>query len=142
MKGGANGVFTRVATGSALKSGELFGQHVAYWNPDVSQRISTYAYSGDKYGDWSYLESHNSYNPLKSLDHTASDNELLVNHGLSVYDNLEIMIFEDIQQRDNAIQIMKKAGITHLRGLPIEERLIMKSQQTSTMAKVVAQWSK
>lgn len=140
--GGGSNVFTRIAGPGKLseKSGSLYGEHVAYWNPKVMAQAGTYSYDGDSYGNTSYLQSKNQLDPLKSLaENHDTDNETMIPNNLSIYDALEIMVFEDAQKRDQAIQEMKKRGLDILRGLPIEERLIMRSQLNATLKKVKAE---
>lgn len=137
-RGGATGVFARVAKGGAEFQGALFGSHVAYWNPSVFEQIGTYAYNTDSYGDTDYLQDRNKYDPFDSLKYTATDNEVLTQNNLSIFDHLELMIFEDAQKRDEAIQRLKAMNLEMLRGLPIEERLVMRSNYKAAYDKIKA----
>ena len=144
-KGGANGVFTRLAVpGSAVeKTGNIYGQHVAYWSPTVMGEVGTYANEGDQFGNTDYMESQNPLNSTYSLlHHKSTGNETLIANTLSIYDHLEIMIFESDVKRQAAIQKLKVAGITVLRGLPVEERMIMRNNLNATLKKVREQWLK
>ena len=121
----------------------MFGDHVAYWSPDVLTHVGTYSFTSDSYGRWSNLTSSNKYNPVMSAkNNTSGDNETLVQDAMSIFDYLEIMIFEDAAERNAAIQRLKKMGLDVLRGLPIEERLIMRENLKATLKKVRAQWQK
>lgn len=142
--GGATGVFTRIAKPgtSAAKSGALFGAHVAYWNPKVFQQTGTYSYNDDSYGNTDYLASNNPFNPLESLaHHTATSNETLVQHQMSILDHLELMVFEDPTKRNQAIQELKAMGHNQLRGVPIEDRIIMHQNLDQAMKVVKAAWT-
>jgi hypothetical protein len=137
--GGAASVFTRVAKGATFLEGAMFGDHVAYWSPEVMAHTSTYSFTGDNYGNWdSYENAPN--NPLKALKHNSQGNETMVKHSLSLYDYMEVMVFSDAAKRNQAIQRMKALGIETLRGLPIEDRLVMRNQLKAALDKAKAQW--
>lgn len=143
--GGANSVFTRIAhTGSNAEfSGSIYGKHVAYWNPAAMAQVGTYSFSGDQFGNLSLQESGNKYDPKKALDqYTGTGNETMVSNALSIFDYLEIMVFENAAKRNEAIQRMKALGFDMLRGLPIEDRLVMRANLAEAMKKVKAQWTK
>jgi hypothetical protein len=140
--GGANSVFTRVANGSAELTGAIYGQHVAYWSPEVMTHTGTYSYSSDDFGRLSSLTSGNNTNPINSLGYSSTGNETMVSNSLSIFDYLEIMVFEqsEASQRNEAIQKMKALGFATLRGLPIEERMIFRTDLKKTITKVKALW--
>lgn len=142
--GGATGVFTRIAVpGSAVeKTGNIYGAHVAYWNPNVLQQTGTYSYGTDEFGNKSLLQSHNKFDPMKSLSqNSGTGNETLIQHQLSILDSLEIMVFNDPAKRNEAIQRMKELGHEKLRGVPIEDRLIMRENLDQAMKVVKAAWT-
>lgn len=145
--GGATNVFARVAksgTGSEFQAGNLgHGEHVAYWSPDVFEETGTYAYASDTYGRLSARQGSNPYDPLQSLNHggsTDDTNEVMIGNSLSIYDHLEIMVFESASKRNEAIQKMKELGLDMLRGLPIEDRFVMRVDLKQAIAKAKAQW--
>lgn len=142
--GGATSVFTRIAVpGKGVEhTGNIYGKHVAYWNPSVLAETGTYSYSGDNYGNIDQMASSNPYDPMHSLaEHTGGGNETMVQNTLSIFDHLEIMVFEDAMKRDEAIQKMKALGFETLRGLPIEERMVMRDKLDAAMQKVKAAWA-
>ncbi len=143
--GGAAGVFTRIAhTGSTSEfQGSIFGQHVAYWSPRVMAQVGTYSFNSDNYGNTSYLANENKLDPIKSLkEYSSTSNETLVQHSMSIFDYLEVMVFEEATSRNEAIQRMKELGLSELRGLPIEDRFVMRVDLKTALAKVKAQWTK
>jgi len=143
--GGANSVFTRIAhTGASVEfSGSIYGKHVAYWNPSVFTQVDTYSFSGDRFGDRTDQQSQNKYDPLKALtSFTGSSNETMVPNAMSILDHLEIFVFDNAEKRNEAIQRMKALGFAMLRGLPIEDRFVMRVNLQAAIAKVKAQWTK
>lgn len=137
--GAGNSVFLRVANGDALYGGSLGGAYAMYFSPDVMAQTGTYAYSSDKWGKFSDLNL-NKTDPLKSLGHTGSGNEVMVNHSVSLFDYLEIMLFNTPSVRDATIKKMKALGFEKLRGVPIEERLVLRSDLNAAMARVKQEW--
>lgn len=138
--GGANYVFTRVANGQSLKNGSIYGKHVMYWSPEVMSMTGTYSYSSDQFGNLSYLQNNNKLNPLDSLNYTSGGNETMVPNNISVLDFMEIMVFESENERLKAIQEFKKRGIEKLRGLPIEDRLVLRTKLDEALKKVKGAW--
>lgn len=140
--GGANGVFARVARGSAKTEGALFGSHVAYWSPAVFQQTFTYAFSDDMYGRITEMPGSNPTDATYALkNHSGTSNEVLIHGTMSLYDYLEIMVFEDEKKRLKAIEEFKKLGIEMLRGVPIEDRLVLRVNLTKAMNNVKKAWS-
>ena len=140
--GGATGVFTRIAQGSAEHSGAIYGEHVIYFNPRVMEQIGTYSYTSDRYGRVDDQEDFNKFDPISSLKHNSSTgNETIVQNNISIADYLEIMVFENEKLRQEAIEEFKKLGLEMLRGVPIEERLVLRKNLDSAMAKVKEAWS-
>jgi len=142
--GGATGVFTRLAIpgGNAEYSGSMFGSYVAYWSPEVLTQTGTYSYTDDSYGRWSSLSSNNKYDPVESArKNTDSSNETLVQNTMSIFDYLEVFSFENATKRNEAIQRMKALGFSTLRGMPIEDRFVMRENIKEAVAKVRASWN-
>jgi hypothetical protein len=152
--GGANYVFTRVANGAAYETGSYFGQHVLYYSPEVLTQTSTFAFNSDKYG--AIDEQHGvtsseglhganpgtPTDPKNILDHSDHGNELMVKDNLSIFDYLELMVFDSANARNESIQKMKALGVEMLRGLPIEDRLVMRGNLAEARKKVMEQWDK
>lgn len=141
--GGATSIFTRISTpgSGADKAGAIYGSHSAYWSPDALAYTGTYSYGSDQYGNVSHQSSDHKYSPSANVkSHGGAGNETMVQHNLSIFDHLEIMLFDNASKRNEAIQRMKAMGIEKLRGLPIEERLVMREDLNKALQKVRAQW--
>lgn len=142
QSGGANSVFTRIAKPGATveMKGNIYGDHVAYWNPKVLMHTSTYSFSSDNYGRLTVMPSENPADITKALNHSDNGNETMVSDAMSIFDYLEIFVFEDLMKRDQAIQRMKALGFETLRGIPIEERFVLRVDLKKAMAKVKTTW--
>jgi hypothetical protein len=141
-KGGANYVFARTAYDKAKYEGAAgFGPHVIYWNPALFLQTGTKGFNYDAYGEQDSLYRAQA-DILKALRHGNMDNETDIQNAISVFDYMEIMIFDLAENRNAAIQKMKALGHAILRGVPIEERLIMRQDVNKAMATVMAAWGK
>jgi hypothetical protein len=82
-------------------------------------------------------------NPKYALEKfTGSANETMLPHSAALLDIVEVYAFKDSAKRNHAIQALKKRGIEMIRGLPIEERLVMKANVLEALNKVKKQWLK
>jgi hypothetical protein len=140
--GGANSNFLRISApgGGAETSGAYFGSHIAYWNMDALKYNSTFSFAGDKFGETSLLSSLAPYKASGVKGFTENTNETCTSDALSIFEFMEILVFKSQQERQKAIARMKELGIEELRGIPIEERLVMRQDLKAAMDKVRAQW--
>ena len=128
--GGADNVFTRVATRYANANGAKYSYSFANGNyqilmkPSVTDRTDWYAYHSDSYGT---TESDRMSIRPDALEffkdensHYNSDNELMFRHGISVEDWLGIDCGSQTY-KDRLVKAMKDEGINQINGTPVEK---------------------
>lgn len=142
--GGANYVYARVTKGSNefnsmgnLSKGD--NNHVVFLSPEIVAHTSTFGYTSDNFGNTdSMTDSY--YEASKLLDMTGDTNEVMIKDTLSIIDFIELMVFKDASKRNEAIQRMKALGWETLRGLPVEDRFVLRVNLKEALAKVKAAW--
>ena len=127
--GGADNVFTRVATKGAYKNGERYGSSFASGryqiliDPKVTERTDWYAYHYDEYG--TTRESTMTARPSALEFFKAenknyrSGNEMMFRHGIDVTDWIGIDCKDSFAKKD-LIEALKAEGITEINGTPLE----------------------
>lgn len=131
-QGSSDYVFTRRSTAAERTPG-------ATWliNPLVLLRTTTYSFHTDRYGATTYKGTEAYWNPA---DHTTpsvgnkdqDNNETMIKGALSVLHDVEVVHLKSAAEVSSAIQYLKSHGITEIRGVPVEERIMS--------GKTPAQW--
>lgn len=127
--GGPAYVFTRVNTGSAA----------TMWSPLALARSHNYAFSDDSFGEWNQRKASSSWDHGIWSKYSGSSNEHMISDALSVLDDLELVTASSEGQRQELIKYLKDRGITHIRFMPVEDRVVLKISATEK-AKVQANW--
>jgi hypothetical protein len=98
-------------------------------------RTSTYSFSSDHYGA---INDRSSDSPF-SIDtqSTFHDGETMIKDAASLLDGVE-MIYAPSGTRTKLIATLKQHGITEIRGLPVEERILDHQPNSSDRAKAAA----
>ena len=128
--GGADNVFTRVATKLARKEGKRYsdsfagGSYQILIKPSVTDRTDWYAFHGDRFGS---TKQHDMESRPSALDFFHSENtrfvrnnELMFRHGISITDWLGIDCRSQTH-KDRLITALKSEGITQINGKPLEQ---------------------
>jgi hypothetical protein len=118
--GGSGVIFTR--------QGQKPTSNAQYFEPSVAGRTHTFAHASDIFGGTS---SKNSGSPWDLKDaaykgknrNGGSSNEMDIKYGASAWDDLAVTIV-DAASRKKILDYLKSLGITTIRGLPIEERVV------------------
>lgn len=129
-RGGAESVFTRIATKGAKKEDKVYsgsfasGSYQIIIDPKITRRTDWYAYTFDNYGDatpdqlasrldnLSFVKSQN--------EKFKPDNELMFRHGIPVSE--WIGIDTDSQfNKDQLIDALNQKGITLINGIPLDK---------------------
>ncbi len=127
--GSAAFVFTRI---NGVNSN--FAQ--VHINPAVLARTSTYAFSGDKYGEIALRKSMSAFDFKNATKHTGHGNETMIKHSLSFYDDIDLLVFSNPAVLKDALDFLQSRGVTMIRGLPITDRLVLQSGAEAARAKV------
>lgn len=119
--GSANFVFTRQ---NQLNGG---GSTMVYVDPATLARTSTYSFNGDNYGDVE-ARSTTSHFKFSKMNHNGSSNETMIKYGVSVLDDVWLVVFPTKKQREEAIAHYKALGIDEIGGEPIERVFITNAE--------------
>lgn len=135
-KGSSHNIYTRLLTKA--------GSQNAYFSPKMLLRTRTYSFGSDTYGA---LDSRKNSAPssvttaINNFKGDGNSNETMLPHMATLLDSVEIYVFDDAKAREEMIQLLKSKGIEMIRGLPIEDRLVMRSNLNAAIAKVKATWT-
>jgi hypothetical protein len=130
-----------------LRQGQYLGYDAGvYVEPWVLARTSNYAFMSDEYGN---VETRNKKSPFDlkgSIElgvNGGSSNELMFKYGLSVWDDIAIIHVDSISKKNDLVAKFKAAGLSFVRGIAIEERIVTsKSEAQTVMKKIWAQAEK
>ena len=137
--GSAHNVYTRVQS----MNGGSYSGYRTFYDPAAMLRTRTYSFAGDNFGRLDNRTSEAPMDPTHALKNfTGGSNETMLPHGASLLDTIEMYVFEQASARQEAIDFLKKRGIEMIRGLPVEDRLVMRTNIAASMAKVKASWTK
>jgi hypothetical protein len=103
---------------------------------EVLARTSNYSYGGDNFGEIDNKKSSAHFNMKKQLSHTGSSNETLIKNTVSLLDDIEMITFANQADRQEAIAYLHSHGVTEIRGLPIEDRLVLPANRASALHKI------
>jgi hypothetical protein len=102
----------------------------------VLARTSNYSYGGDNYGEIDNKKSSAHFDMKKQLSHTGGSNETLIKNAVSLLDDIEMITFANQADRQEAIAYLHSHGVTEIRGLPIEDRLVLPANRASALHKI------
>jgi hypothetical protein len=60
----------------------------------------------------------------------------MVKHGMSLLDDIEMLSFTKPEEREEALDYLRKSGVTEIRGVLIEDRLVTTKDAKSALAKL------
>jgi hypothetical protein len=126
--GASNFVFTRLNLASQ--------SYQYYFSPETLARTSNYSFSGDSFGNINYRKNSSHFNFEQGTKHAGSSNETMIKHSLTVLDDMEIIGFDSVSDRKEAIAFLQSHGIYTIRGLPVGDRLVMLSEIKSAIKKI------
>lgn len=109
-----------------------------YFNPRVLIRTSNYAFASDTFGKQNERINRARFTFGSMTNHYDSTNELMVKDSLSLLDDIEILIFGSATKRSKAIALLAERGITEIRGVPVETRLILAGNNVAKAAAINA----
>ena len=132
MSHGASGmVFTR--------QNQQSSSGVSVWiSPRVLARAQTYSFSSDHYGEIDDRRTSAYFDFAKASAMSESGNETLILDGISLLDDIEVIKAHTETQRQQIIADLKAAGITEIRGLAVEDRIVTASGVAAAVKKAIA----
>ncbi len=117
------------------------------FHPSVMLHTNTRFFSNDAFGKEVHEPEKANPDPVNIFSKQQSNSgslgggkQLDIRWASSLMGTLEMVLFDNAADRDYAIQKMKKAGLAMIRGLPVEDRLIMRQDRVNAIAKLRAQW--
>lgn len=118
--GGAAGFFTRVTGFQGASS------NTVVMNPNrVYRKAGNYNASHDTFGRLSVRTRENTLTAKGWAGRARSGgNETMMRRTVSYMDDIEITFFPNASQAQEAQKYVRSLGITHIRGVPIEERFV------------------
>lgn len=134
--GSSHQIYTRI-----VDKGSLAGYNV-FMSPQMLLRTRTYSLSSDNYGNLASRKSGSPSNPLDAIAKfkNSGGNETMLPHIVSLLDGIEVLAFDYADKRNDLIQYLKKLGIEKIRGLPIEDRFVMRKDLQQAIEKVRQTW--
>jgi 8-oxo-dGTP pyrophosphatase MutT (NUDIX family) len=129
--GGPSYVFTRV---------NQEGQ--TYFSPLILARSHNYAFSDDSFGKWYLRKTGSSWSSGVWKNYHGGNNEHMVMDALSLLDDVELVQAESSVQRNAMVKWLKDRGITHIRFLPVEDRIVSGYVTSSELQKIKDNWAK
>lgn len=119
------------------------------YHPKVALRTTSRFFTSDAFGSENSEKDSGLPDPLTFWKNNQSNsgslgggNQFSVRWASSWMNSLEMVLFDNAADRDYAIQKLKLAGLDMIRGLPVEDRLVMRTNRVAAIAKLRAQWQK
>ena len=136
--GGAGGTFA--SPGWSSWSG---GRDIVVGSPaQIDRRVSTYGYTGDRYGALDQRKVGTYLDPTKAGHKSPGGSEYVIRGGVSYGDDMEVMIVRTKSKHAGMLADLRRQGVTEIRGRPIEERILYAqtdSQAQELIRKVTAE---
>jgi hypothetical protein len=105
-------------------------------SPRVSKRTSNYAYNSDNFGNMKVKSTAAPFDQKAIAAMSASSNELMIKRMVSLMDDIEMIVFQNEANRQEAIKYLKSHGITSIRGMLIEDRLVLQKDRKEALEKI------
>lgn len=137
--GGSNSVFTRV-----YSTGKTSGIHFII-HPRAFLRTDARSFPGDAFGNPNKnteIYSDPTVSWLKNVTNVVgkSGPETDLDGHVSLFGDLEIVVFDNASHLNEALQHLKKLGIEQIRGVPIEDRLVLRQNLAKAIQKIKKDW--
>lgn len=136
--GSSHNIYTR------LQSVGSTSGYNAFYNPSMMLRTRAYSFDSDNYGNLANRKAGSPSSPIDAMKKFSGTggNETMLPHMATLLDGIEVYGFDYADKRNEMIQYLKALGIEEIRGLPVEDRLVMKSNVKAAIEKVKKQWLK
>lgn len=125
---------------SFVRQGSGLGSHTGFYiEPEVFGRTHNYAFDGDQFGAVNVRTSHSPFNfeSMVGLGDGGGANELMIKYGWSTWDDVAILMVPNSSERTIMINFYKSKGITEIRGLPVEDRIVYNDGQAQVSIKKI-----
>lgn len=102
-----------------------FNSSTVYLRPQVMRRTTNYGFNEDLFGQIAMRNSRSFHDLTQANMATQHNNEYLIKNGVSLLDDIEVLVCRRDSHRREALATLKVAGVTHIRGLPVDMRIIV-----------------
>lgn len=137
--GGSHYIYTR------LQKTSHTGSNVIY-SPRVLLKTRSASFDGDVFGNVNKRKDRAPSDPLHvttaSSGWMGGSNETDIPQSATLLDDVEILSFDNPAKLNEAIQALKKRGIESIRGVPVEDRLVLHEKMAEAIANMKARWAK
>lgn len=132
--GGAQSVFT--SQGHSHYAGG--GSTIVYSPSTLGRRVGNYSFSSDDFGRLGQRTSRSFLDPARMLNQLSTDmsssNETMVRGLASFGEDTEAVIVRAASKRTEILKALSSEGITEIRGVPIEERVLVAKSDAEVVA--------
>ena len=136
--GSSHQIYSRIVS-SSLSSND----HNVILEPSLLLRTRTYSFSGDHYGNLAERKDDAPSHPVGAIKKFKDKhNETMPPNMVSLLDSMMVVGVDDAATLNKIIAELKKAGIEKIRGVPVEERIVLRSKMKAAIAKIKATWKK
>lgn len=130
--GATNYVYTRL-------NQENYSGWSMMFNPSVMARTGTYAFTDDEFGKTESRVSKSPFDFKSWKGNSDSSNETLIENAMSILDSVEVIrAHAGAAQRAEIIKQLHEIGIDEIRGVPVEQRVVVGNVQYDDMAVIKA----
>lgn len=139
--GGAAGVFTHaIKTGQKPTNSALGGKtYSLFFGTEALERADWTAYTGDHYGTTKPTSDNFKDRPARYSAGKGPIGEIVFRHGLGLGELTGVKC-DSQASRSALITALKSKGITHLRGVPVEDAVVVSADAAAKL--IEDDWSK
>lgn len=112
-------------------------------DPRVLLRTRLYSLGSDNYGNLASRKDGSPSHPVGAIKKFkgGGSNETMAPNSVTLFDTVEVVSVSTAAQRDKMIQELKKAGLETIRGLPVEDRIVVKANMKAAIEKIKKNWA-
>lgn len=93
-------------------------------HPRVLAQVHTYGFNSDHFGNIEQRHADSYFNLKQAAAFSGSGNETEIKDAISFLDDVEMIKVTDASLRKSLIAELHKAGVTEIRGVPVEKRIV------------------
>lgn len=120
-----------------LRQNQTLSGSGVLFEPHVLQRTTNYMSNHDSFGSIAERSTQSPWNAKSQVTSaTGGSNEVMIKYSMSAWDDIAVARV-DANARKKLLEYYAKKGITEIRGIPVEERIVStQAQMEATMKKV------
>lgn len=130
--GSTNYIYTRLN-----QSGGKHSERNVFLSPSILAHTTTYGFQDDEWGNTSKRSSYAYFDLEKAAQWGDSSNETMVKEGISLLDEVELLVAPTSSERETIINELQELGIYEIRGVPVTERILDPTMNYSDALKTI-----